>query len=192
MKSLTHSWWILGLRGLFAMLFAVVAFLSPEHTLRMLVLLFGCYALANGVFALGAGIRASDRKEFMRASLLEGLLGIGIGVITLALPQITEIMVVYMVAVWAILTGLFGIFAVDREDHVTFHGWPLSLFGAASMLVGTLLLFYPRQGASILVLLLASYSLVFGAIVLHLAWRLWAHQHHAPHNTDLNHASKSG
>lgn len=192
MKRLTHIWWVFGLRGLFAVLFGVAAILSPVHTLRVLILLFGCYALADGLFAIWTGLRASARRDFMRACLIEGIIGIVLGIGALEIPQITELGLVYLVATWAVLTGALEIFAVDKTDHVTLNAWPFGLFGIASMLAGGLLFLYPMQGASILTLLLGSYSLVFGVISLHLAWRLYTHHQHGRHHSGLNHMNPTG
>ena len=70
------------------------------------------------------------------------------------------------------------LFAVDRSDHVTLNAWPYGLFGLGSMAAGALLFFFPKQGASVLTLLFGSYSIVFGVILLHLAWRLYVHHQH--------------
>ena len=192
MKRLTHTWWVFGLRGLFAILFGAAAFLTPEHTLRALVLLFGCYALADGLLAIWTAFKSTDRKDFMRASLFAGIVGLALGVGALAAPHVTELALVYLVAAWAILTGALVIFAVDRTDHVTLNAWPLGLFGLGSIIAGGLLLLYPRLGASLLIMLLGSYALVFGVILLHLAWRLYVHHQHGKHPMDLRNLNGSG
>jgi uncharacterized membrane protein HdeD (DUF308 family) len=192
MKQLTHTWWIFGLRGLFAVVFGVFAVLYPAHTLRTLVVLFGCYALADGVFAMWTGFGSSNRKSFMRASLVEGIIGIGLGLGVLLMPQIAELALVYLVATWAILTGAFEIFAVDKRDQVTLNAWPFGLFGLASMIAGALLLFHPTQGASIVILLLGGYAMVFGGILLHLAWRLYLHHHDKHPHSDLHAINRNG
>lgn len=192
MKHLTHAWWVFAIRGLFGVVFGIVAILIPTQTLRLLVLLFGSYALADGLFAIWTGLGATSRKDLMRASLVEGIIGAMIGIGALVLPQITELALVYLVAAWAFLTGLFEIFAVDRADQVTLNAWPYVLFGLASMIAGGLLAFYPKVGASLLILLLGSYSLVFGVILLHLAWKLYVHHRHMHPPVDLHHANPAG
>lgn len=186
MKHLTHTWWIFGLRGLFAVVFGVFAVLYPAHTLRALVMLFGCYAMADGLFALWTGLNASTRKSFMRASLIEGIIGMGLGIGVLLAPQIAELALAYLVATWAILTGALEIFAVDKTDQVLLNAWPFGLFGLASMIAGALLLFHPTQGASIVILLLGGYAMVFGGILLHLAWRLYIHHDGKHRHSDLH------
>jgi len=169
---------VVGVRGLFAVCYALLAFLWPEHVLRVLILLFGCYALVDGLFALWAGMGATANKEFMRASLLEGIIGVAVGSATLLVPSITELTLVYLVAVWAILTGLFEIFAVDKKDRVTLNEWPLAVFGAISICAGMLLFVYPHQGMLVLAWLIGGYTLYFGVTLLHLAWKLYRHELH--------------
>lgn len=187
MKSLSRVWWVVGLRGLFAVFYAILAFLWPEHALRVLVLLFGCYALVDGLFALGAGMASTASKGFMRASLMEGIIGVGLGLTALLAPHITEMALVYLVALWAILTGIFEIFAVDRNDRVTLNEWPLGIFGMVSVFAGLLLFLYPQQGVLFLAWLLGGYALFFGGTLLHLAWKLYRHELHQSHLHSLSH-----
>jgi uncharacterized membrane protein HdeD (DUF308 family) len=151
--------------------------------------MFGCYAVADGLFAIWTGLCATSRKDLMRASLVEGAVGLMIGIGALVVPQITELALVYIVATWAILTGLFEIFAIDKADHVTLNAWPYTLFGLASMIAGGLLAMFPKVGASFLMLLLGSYSLVFGVILLQLALRLHAHHQHMHQSVDRHHTN---
>ena len=122
----------------------------------------------------------------MRASLFEGIIGLALGIGAFSVPHVTELAFVYLVATWAVLTGLFEIFAVDRNNQVTLSTWPIGLFGLASMFAGVLLFFYPKQGVSILTLLIGSYSLVFGVVLLRLAWRLYMHHTRGHHRVDLH------
>jgi len=109
---LTRKWWLLALRGMIAALFGLAALVWPGATLTALVLLFGAYALVDGLLALSVSL--PDRHEFDHGwvSLLKGLAGIAIGVLTcLWWPSVTAQALVYLIAAWAILTGAFEVVA---------------------------------------------------------------------------------
>jgi len=119
---LTRKWWLLALRGMVAVLFGLAALVWPGATLKALVLLFGAYALVDGLLALI--VSRLDRHEFDhgRVLLLKGLAGIAIGVLTFLWPSVTAL--VYLIAAWAILTGAFEVVAaldlrnvVEGERH---------------------------------------------------------------------------
>src|ERR1700757_3797708 len=103
---LVRNWWALALRGLFAIVFGLIAFLMPAAALFWLVLLFGAYALVDGVLAIVAGIRAGQRHERWWPLALEGLVSVIIGVITFILPAAAVIALLYFVSAWAVLTGI--------------------------------------------------------------------------------------
>src|SRR5512135_2913380 len=98
---LARNWWALALRGLFAVLFGIMAFAWPGITLGALVLLFGAYALVDGVFASAAALVGRPRGMPWWAMLVEGLAGIAVGVLTFAWPGITALVLLYLIAAWA-------------------------------------------------------------------------------------------
>ena len=49
---LTRNWWALALRGLAGIIFGIITFAWPGISLAALVLLFGAYALTDGIFAI--------------------------------------------------------------------------------------------------------------------------------------------
>src|SRR5258708_16524225 len=102
LHTLTESWWALALRGLVAVLFGLLTFFLPGITLVTLVLLFGAYALVDGVFNFIAFFRVASHQW---ALLIEGVIGIIAGVLTFVWPAITAIVLLYVIAFWAILTG---------------------------------------------------------------------------------------
>jgi uncharacterized membrane protein HdeD (DUF308 family) len=116
---LTRKWRLLALRGMIAVLFGLAALVWPGATLTALVLLFGAYALVDGLLALIVSLL--DRHEFDHgwALLLKGLAGIAIAVLTFLWPSVTAQALVYLIAAWAILTGAFGVVAaVDLRNVV--------------------------------------------------------------------------
>ncbi len=173
LHTLAANWWALALRGLVAVLFGLLTFFLPGITLVTLVLLFGAYALVDGVFNVIAFFRVASHQW---ALLIEGVIGIIAGILTFAWPAITAIVLLYVIAFWAILTGIFEIVAGIRLRKVITNEWLLLVMGILSFLFGLLILFAPGAGALAIVLWIGAYALVFGIFLLALAFRLRGHR----------------
>src|SRR6516225_5362891 len=173
LHSLARNWWALALRGLVAVLFGLLTFLLPGITLVTLVLLFGAYALADGVFNLIAFFRVASHHW---ALLIEGVIGIIAGILTFAWPALTALVLLYLIAFWAVFTGVFEIIAGIRLRKAITNEWLLLVMGALSLLFGILILFAPSIGALTIVLWIGAYAFLFGIFLLALAFRLRGHR----------------
>jgi uncharacterized membrane protein HdeD (DUF308 family) len=169
---IVRNWWSLAIRGLFAILLGAITFVWPGITLGALVLLFGAYALIDGVMSLVGAIRASASHERWGALLFEGVAGLVAGAVTLLWPAITLVVLIAVIGAWAIVTGVFEIFAAWRLRKHVAGEWLLALSGVASFIFGVLLLLMPLAGALVLALWLGAYSLVFGVLLIALSFRL--------------------
>ena len=169
LETLTANWWALALRGLVAVLFGLLTLFLPGITLVTLVLLFGVYALVDGVFNVIAFFRVASHHWAM---LIEGAVGIFAGAITFAWPAITALVLLFLIAFWAILTGIFEVVAGIRLRKTIANEWLLLLMGFLSLAFGLLILFAPVTGALAIVLWMGAYALVFGIFLLALAFRL--------------------
>src|SRR5262249_14067470 len=136
------------------------------------VLLFGAYALVDGIFAVVAGVSVRKEQERWWMMVLEGLAGIVIGVLTFLYPNITALVLLYFIAAWSIVTGAFEIAAAIRLRREIEGEWLLALAGIASLIFGILLVVLPGPGALALIWLIGSYAIVFGVLMLVLAFRL--------------------
>jgi len=167
-----HYWWILGIRGLLAVLFGLAAIVWPRLTLLVLVLLFGAYALVDGVIAVVVSLQV--RRVFTRwwVLLLEGLVGIIAGLLTFLWPGITALVLLYVIAFWAIVTGVFEIAAALSGWLPVAQEWSLALAGVLSVLLGVLLAILPGVGLLSLVWLIGVYAIVFGVLLLIRAFQL--------------------
>ncbi len=160
-------WWTVALRGVAAILLGIAAFAWPGLTLVALVLLVGAYVLVDGVFSLVGGVMS--RSWLL---ILEGLAGIVFGLLTLLWPGITAVVLLFLVAAWAIVTGVAELVAAVRLRRVIQNEWFLILSGVASLVFGILLVINPGAGLLALVWLVGVYALVFGVLMLLLAYRL--------------------
>jgi uncharacterized membrane protein HdeD (DUF308 family) len=169
---LARNWGAIAVRGIVAILFGVLAFAIPGLTLAVLVLLFGAYALIDGVLDVVAAIwrRANDPPWW--ALLLEGIVGIAAGVVTFMWPGLTAVTLVYVIAIWAVITGVLEVVAAIRLRKVITGEWWLALSGALSIVFGILIMRAPAAGALAIVWLIGAYAIIFGALLLALAFRL--------------------
>ena len=168
----TSSWWALVLRGLAAIALGVLAFLWPHVTLTALVFLWGAYVLVDGVFAIAAGVRSHGESKRWWVLLLEGILSVAAGVLAFAIPGITALVLLILIAAWAIVTGAFEIgAAIQLRKYITGE-WLLALAGVASVLFGFALLINPNAGAIAVVWLIGAYAIVFGLLLVALGFRL--------------------
>jgi len=171
-EVLSRNWWVLLLRGIVAILFGVLTFTQPGISLASLVLLFGAFTLADGVLGSWAAIRSRHQKENWWLLLLGGLLGIGVGLLTLLAPGVTALALLFYIAIWAVSTGVLEIVTAIRLRKEIEGEWMLVLAGLASVAFGVLLMARPGAGALAVVWMIGSYAVVFGIILVTLAFRV--------------------
>jgi len=169
---LARNWWLLALRGLAGVLFGILAFVWPAITLFVLVYLFGAFALVNGICSLVLAWYAPRGYPRFGALILGGILSIAAGLIAFFLPGITALGLLIMIAAWAIVIGVIEIFAAVQLREVIRNEWLLILAGIASVVFGVVLLLYPTAGALVLIWWIGAYALVFGILLMILAFRL--------------------
>lgn len=168
----TSSWWALLLRGIAAVAFGVLAFVWPGITLTALVFLWGAYALVDGVFSIAAGIKSHGESRRWWVLLVEGLLSVAAGVIAFVIPGITALVLLLLIAAWAIVTGAFEIVAAIQMRKYIRGEWLLIIAGIASVIFGVLLFINPAAGALAVIWLIGAYAIVFGILLIALSLRL--------------------
>ena len=173
--ALSKNWWALLLQGISAVLFGLCALLVPGFTLLLLICLFGFYALLDGVFAIIAGVRAAQRQERWWPTALAGLAGVLAGLVTLLLPGMTAVVLLYVMALWAIVIGALEIAAAIRLRHVIEGEVLLILNGIVTVAVGVLLIAWPGSGLLALMWVVGVYAMLRGVILVALSLRLRRH-----------------
>ena len=170
---IARNWWLLVLRGVFAILFGVFAFTWPGITLGTLVLMFGVYAFADGILAFVAAFsHATGRPWWILA--LEGLFSIAAAMAAFLYPGITAVVLLFVIAFWAIVTGVVEIAAaIQLRREIEGEVW-LGLAGLASVLFGLTLLAQPGAGAVAVVWLIGAYSMLIGILLVALGFRVKA------------------
>jgi uncharacterized membrane protein HdeD (DUF308 family) len=170
-QILIGNWWVLALRGVFAILFALIAFIQPGITAEVVVLFFGAYALVDGIFAIVAGVRAARHHGRSAPLLVEGFLNIIIGVIVFWQPGAALVALIYLVAIWAVISGIALIAAGIALIRINGE-WLLVLSGIISLLLGIILFVQPGAGVIALSWWLGIYALLFGISLVGAAFRL--------------------
>ena len=163
----------LALRGVAAIAFGVLALAWPNLTFVALLALFGAFAFVEGAFTLGAGLNLlAERQTSWIPYVIGGLAGIAIGAVTFLYPGITALTLVYLIAFWAIITGIFEFIAALELAGELQGDWMLGLAGALSVAFGVLVGLYPRSGALAIIWIIGFYAILAGVTRLVLAYRM--------------------
>lgn len=173
---LARNWWLVEVRGVLALLVGILTFAWPLATIEAFVFLFGIYSFLDGAFALAAAVAGNARRNEWWALLLEGLIGLALGVVAFASPGTIAVAAVFVVAFWAIVTGVLEIGAAVRlRTYVANELW-LLLSGVVSILFGAALFVAPGPGLVVLTWLFGIYSILFGVTLIVFGFRVrsWA------------------
>jgi uncharacterized membrane protein HdeD (DUF308 family) len=175
LHALAKRWWLILLRGIVAILFGVVAFAWPHITLLSLVLVYGVFAIVDGLVAL---VTAATGGRAVSAwwLVLVGILSIAAGVVAFAWPGITALILILLIGAWAIAHGIVEIAAAIQLRKEIDNEWLLILAGVLSVVFGILVIAAPGAGALGLVWAIAAYAIVFGALLIGFSFRLRQYQ----------------
>jgi uncharacterized membrane protein HdeD (DUF308 family) len=166
-----RSWWVLALRGIAGIAFAVLALMWPGLTLLTLVALFAAYALLGGIASVVGAIRHRRTEDDWWLPLLLGLVSIGAGIVAVMNPALTTLVLVLVIGANALVTGVLDIVAAIRLRKAIRGEWLLALSGLASIAFGAIVFFFPGAGAVTLVWLISAYAFVTGVLLLASALR---------------------
>jgi uncharacterized membrane protein HdeD (DUF308 family) len=171
LRPLTRSWWLMLLRGVASILFGIAAFIWPALTVLALTLLYGAFAMADGILSLGAALRGSGDRAIPTGWLVViGLLGIAAGAVAFLWPGLTAFALVIMIGAWAVAIGILEIIGAIWLRHELEDEWLLIAAGILSVLFGAALLLKPGAGALALAWAIGAYAILSG--ILHIAFAL--------------------
>lgn len=165
---LAQSWWAVAIRGLLAIAFGVIALGWPGVTLLSLLLFIAAYLLVDGIFSIISAVRAPERWITL---VLQGLASLTAGIIAFAWPGITVAAFILLLAAWSVVSGVLTFASAFRLTKEHGRVW-LALGGLAQLAFGILLVAAPAVGAVVLTWWIGIYAIVFGVILLVLAFRL--------------------
>ena len=170
--QVARHWWLVALRGVISILFGIGAFVWPGITLFVLIAFFGAYMFVDGIFALVSAVRFRHEREQWPMLMVEGILGVAVGVVTFFWPGLTALAWLYTIAAWAIVTGVLEIVTAVRLRRVIQGEIWLALTGVLSIVLGLALAAMPLVGLLAWVWLIGAYAIAFGILLVLFAVRL--------------------
>lgn len=172
LERMQKEWGWIALRGLCAVIFGLLALALPGITLTVLVILWGSYALVDGVLALVAGVRMREGGKPLWPLIIVGLLGIAAGVVTFFWPGVTALTLIFIIGFWAIAIGLFQIIAAVRLRKQIEGEWLHALSGLLSIVFGLAVVLRPGAGAIAFAWLIGWFAILLGVMLIAMALRL--------------------
>jgi uncharacterized membrane protein HdeD (DUF308 family) len=172
LEILGRNWWVVLIRGIVAVLFGVVAIIWPDLTLGALLILIGAYFIVDGIFTGVAAVRAIQRGQQWWMLALEAVASVVAGLIAWVWPDLTALALVYVIAAWAIITGIFEIVTAIRLRREITNEFLLIVSGALSVLFGIVIAAFPRSGALSVIWIIGIYAIAFGVLLIALSFRL--------------------
>lgn len=172
-KAMSRSAVYLAIAGLASVVFGAITLFWPGITLVALTFLFGAFALVYGAFALGSGLnQLAHRSTEWVPYILGGLAGVVIGLVAFVYPGLTDLTLVYFIAVWAVIIGVFEVIAsIEGRDLFRGAGW-LTASGLISIVFGAVVAVRPGTGALAILWLIGVYAIVAGATRIYAAWQM--------------------
>ncbi len=172
MRVQARDWSALAIRAVVAIVFGILVLLWPSLTLRVLLVLFAAYVLIDGLVTLGGGLRMQEDRTRRWIVLLKGCVEIVAGIVALFWPGITATTLLYVIALWAIASGVLDVVSAVRLREAGAGGMLLAIAGVVTVVFGLLLFVSPAAGALAAVLLIGVFGIVYGVLLLAFAFLL--------------------
>lgn len=176
-ESVLHNtyfsrWWVWMVRGILAILFGILTFIVPTATLAVLILLFGIWAIVDGFTHLALAFRSTGGHAWLLG--FEGMIGLAAGFFAIFYPLHTGLALLYVIAIWAIITGVARLALAIRQRHQEAREWTVGLSGVLAILFGVIVLLFPVVGVVAVALAVGIYALVAGIVFVGLSLRMHA------------------
>ncbi len=170
--QISRLWWALVLRGILAILLGAAAFSWPRLTVQVLIQLFGIFALLDGICTVAFALTTHAFDEFRWPILAEGLLGMSIGFLALLRPFVAGRVVLFLIAVWGLVTGVLEITGAIALRKVIPREWLLGVGGCLSILLGVLLIAHPDEFTLLIIFLIGAYAMIAGLALILFGMRI--------------------
>jgi uncharacterized membrane protein HdeD (DUF308 family) len=167
-----EKWWMTALRGAVALVFGLTVFLWQDPDAAVLAVAFGVFALVDGLVLGAVAVVGRDVLEQWWVVLVEGVVGVLVGLVALAWPGIGGLSLLSLLAAWAVLTGFFEIEAGVRLRRLAGSDASLFLAGGLSVLVGLALIALPKDDPLDVIWAIGLFGVVYGGVLLVVAERL--------------------
>ena len=166
-NAFASTWSLLLIRGILGVLFGILAFTWPGLTLETFVLLYALFAMLDGISALFVGmvLRAWGLVVF-------SVFGFILGLYLAKYPYITDVAALYVIVAWAIVRGIFEIITAILLRKKARNEWMELLGGIISIIFAVVLVVNPRTGALAMRSVIGAYALIFGLMLIILAFRV--------------------
>ncbi|NUE65732.1 HdeD family acid-resistance protein [Snodgrassella sp. ESL0253] len=169
---LSENWWVILIRGIAALIFGLLTWFYPFISILVMVMFFGIYALVDGVMGVVIAISGRQTHQDWWLMLIWGIVSILAGMMTFFVPGITWLVLITLIAIWALVSGILQIIAAIRlRQSIHTEGWMI-VAGILSVLVGIILFVNPVQGGIALTWVIGVYAALFGVMNIALAFRV--------------------
>jgi uncharacterized membrane protein HdeD (DUF308 family) len=180
MPNSSQSLWLIPfLRGLLAVVFGILLLTYPGLSLVFMIALFGAFVLVSGIFTVILAIKNRHIQQLWRNNLVDGIISIVIGLVVWLWPALTSILLVYLIAAWAVLSGLIQIISAIRLHSIFNNTWLSGVIGALLLILGIALFVHPGAGAMAIAVIIGIAAIVYGIAALGFGWQLRKMSH--PH-----------
>jgi uncharacterized membrane protein HdeD (DUF308 family) len=173
--NLANNWWMFLVRGIVAILLGLIALFWPEVAILSLVLIVGVFALFSGIFAMISAFTSNAKSENWSWLILEGIFGIGLGILSIFQPQAMAKAWLILIAAWLIVSGIFQIITAIAIRKVIEGEFWMILGGSISLLFGFLILFAPSMGVAAIGIIIGLFAILFGIVCILFAISLKRH-----------------
>ncbi len=171
-RAIADNWWVLLLRGLFAIAFGVCAWVIPGVSLAVLIIMFGAFSLADGVVGVWMAFSGRQQNDHWWVLLLWAISSLAVGLFALFAPGVTAVVLLWLIAAWSIAIGVLQISAAIRLRKEIQGEWRLVLSGLLGVAFGVVLFAWPGAGILALLWLLAAFAVVVGVLLVILAFKV--------------------
>jgi uncharacterized membrane protein HdeD (DUF308 family) len=182
-NTLSRNWWLVVLRGVLSIAFGIVIFANPLVSLQTLIIILAAWLVVDGVSNIITSIQHLSQHQHGWFTLFEGVISVLAGIGAYFWQGLTALTLLYIIAFWAIATGVMEIIAAIQLRRVIDNEWFLGLTGLVSVIAGVLLIVFPGAGILSVLWLIGGYAVVFGVLLIALGLRLRSHAGVAPLKT---------